>query len=155
VLARCVAQGKGLSWIRRQVAVSATGQLKTSAGVGGTQFLNCMVDGVDHLSASQLAAALNSEATGDQTYSIHLGKRIALACIQKPGIFEQYRRRWLTGLRKTLEQRHLPPAFVQCVVNKAEHIRPAELTKLFQATTAEQNAYGQKLGRACRGAASA
>jgi hypothetical protein len=146
VLARCVAQGKGLSFFRRQISTSATGQLQASAS---PRFLRCMAGGVDRLSPAQLAAALNKQATGDQTYALRLGQGIALGCIQQPGIFEQYRKQWLIGLRGGLERRHAPPAFVRCVVNKASHIGPAELTKLLQASPADENAFGQKLGREC------
>jgi hypothetical protein len=54
------------------------------------------------------------------------------------------------GIRSTLQRRHLPPAFTQCVLNKASHMTPAQLATLIQGGPAVENAYGQKLGRECR-----
>jgi hypothetical protein len=152
LLARCVAQGKGLSWIRGAIATSVTGQLPASTPPA---FIHCALAGVDQLTPAQLAAALQKGATGDQAYSVRLGERIALVCIQKPGIFEQYRKQVVIGIRETLARRHLPAPFVQCVLEQANHISPSELATLVQGGPGVENAFGQKLGRACRGGPSA
>jgi hypothetical protein len=152
LLARCVAQGKGLTWIRGTIATEAAGKLPPSTPPA---FTRCMIAGVDALTPAKLAAALQNGASGDQTYSVRLGQRIALQCIQQPGLFEQYRKVLVSGIRQTLQGRHLPTAFVQCVLNKANRISPAQLTTLVQGGPGVQNAYGEKLGRACRAAPSA
>ena len=59
------------------------------------------------------------------------------------------------GIRATLRGRHLPTAFVQCVLNKANRMSPAQLTTLVQGGPGVQNVYGETLGRACRAALSA
>jgi hypothetical protein len=152
LLARCVAQGKGLSWIRGAVATTVTGQLPASTPPA---FIHCALAGVDRLTSAQLATALQRGASGNQAYSVRLGQRIALLCIQKPGIFEQYRRQLVIGIRESLAGRHLPAPFVQCVLNRANHISPVQLATLVQGGPGVENAFGQKLGRECRGVPSA
>jgi hypothetical protein len=110
---------------------------------------------VGKLTPAQLAAALNKGATGDQTYSRQLGRRIALACLKKPTVFAQWREPWLKGIRRSLNGRHLPAAFVHCVVGKAAQIGASELIKLVQSGAAAETAYGEKLGRECRSSLSA
>jgi hypothetical protein len=152
LLARCVAQGKGVSWIRGAIAASVAGNLPPSTP---PRFSHCMIAGVDRLTPAQLAAALQKGANGDESYSVRLGRRIALGCVQAPGVFDEYRKLFLSGIRATLERRHLPPAFVQCVLNKAGAMSPKTLATLIQGGSAVENAYGQKLGRECRVAPSA
>jgi hypothetical protein len=152
LLARCVEQGKGLSWIRGAIATSVTGQLPASTPPA---FIRCALAGVDRLTPAQLAAALEQGASGNQAYSVRLGERIALVCIQKPGIFEEYRKQVVIGIRQTLARRHLPAPFVQCVLNRANHMSPADLAGLVQGGPGVENAFGQKLGRECRAAPSA
>jgi hypothetical protein len=152
LLARCVAQGKGLSWIRGAIAASVAGNLPSSTP---PKFTHCMIAGVDGLTPADLAAALRKGATGDRSYSVRLGRRIALECVQKPDVFAAYLPLFLTGIRASLERRHLPRAFVQCVVDKAGKMSPQTLTTLIQGGSAVENAYGQKLGRECHAAPSA
>jgi hypothetical protein len=152
LLARCVARGKGVSWIRGAIAASVAGNLPSSTP---PRFSHCMIAGVDQLTPAQLAAALQEGANGDESYSVRLGRRIALGCLGQPGVFGEYRKLFLSGIRATLERRHLPPAFVQCVLNKAGKMSPQTLTKLIEGGSAVENTYGQKLGRECRAGPSA
>jgi hypothetical protein len=147
LLARCVEQGKGLSWIRGAIADSVAGNLSPSTP---PKLSHCVIVGVDQLTPEELAAALRKGANGDRSYSIQLGRRIALECIQKPGLFDAYRQLLVSGIRGSLQRRHLPPAFTQCVANKASHMSPAQLATLIQGGPAVENAYGRRLGRECR-----
>jgi hypothetical protein len=147
LVARCVAQGKGLSWVRGVVAdVMAS---KLAAPVPAV-FRKCVVAGVGTLTPAQLAAALDKGAAGNQAYAGRLGQQIALACVKKPAVFGPWRRLWVADIRRSLNGRNLPSAFVQCVVDKAAKIGATELVKLVQAGPAAESAYGGKLGRACR-----
>jgi hypothetical protein len=149
LVARCVARGKGLSWVRGIIAgVVAHGLAPPIPG----GFSKCVVAGVDKLTPAQLAAALEKSSGGDQTYSRQLGRRLALACVQNPAIFVQWRKLFLDEIRRSLQGHHLPAAFVQCFLGKAEQISATQLIKLVQAGTAAETAYGQKLGRECRSA---
>ena len=152
LLARCVEQGEGVSWMRGAIAASVGGNLPSSTP---PKFTHCMIAGVDRLTPAHLAAALRKGATGDESYSVRLGRQIALECLQKPSVFDAYRKLFLTGIRASLEGRHLPPAFVQCVLDKAGKMSPQTLTMLIQGGSAVENAFGQKLGRECRVAPSA
>jgi hypothetical protein len=147
LVARCVAQGKGLSWVRGVVADVVAGKL---AAPVPNAFSNCVVAGVDKLPPAQLAAALNKGANGDQSYSRRLGRQIALACVKKPVVFGPFRKLWVANVGRSLNGRHLPPAFVRCVLDKAGQIGATELIKLVQAGPAAETAYGERLGRACR-----
>jgi hypothetical protein len=147
LVARCVAQGNGLSYVRGVVANAVAGKLNPPIP---EVFRKCVVAGVGALTPAQLAAALNHEATGDQGYARQLGRRLALECVKKPAIFGQWRKLWVSEIRGSLNGRHLPAAFVQCVLNKAGQIGATELIKLVQAGSAAETAYGEKLGRACR-----
>jgi hypothetical protein len=149
LLARCVALGKGLSWVRGVIADVVAGKLPPPIPV---DFTRCVVAGVDTLSPAQLAAALNQGATGNQSSSRRLGQGIALACVEKPAIFAHWRGLWVSGIQHSLQGHHLPAKFVQCVLGKAGQIDAAQLTTLVQAGSAAENAYGQRLGRACRAA---
>lgn len=149
LVARCVAQGKGLSFVRGVIADVVAGKLPPPIPAS---FSNCVVAGVDTLTPAQLAAALNKGATGNQSYSRALGQRLALACVQKPGVFEQWRKLWVEGIGKTLQGHQLPAAFVHCVLGKAGQIGPSELVKLVQSGTAAETAYGRQIGRECRAA---
>ena len=147
LVARCVAQGKGLNWVRGVVANAVAGKLNPPIPAS---FRTCVVAGVEALTPSQLAAALNQEGAGRQAYSQQLGRRLALTCVKKPAIFGQWRKLWVSEIRGSLNGRHLPAAFVQCVLNKARQIGATELLGLVQAGSAAETAYGEKLGRACR-----
>jgi hypothetical protein len=147
LVARCVAQGKGLSWVRGVIADVVAGKLAAPVPAA---FRKCLVAGVGALTPAQLAAALNKGATGNQAYSRHLGQQIALACVKKPAVFAPWRKLWVAEIRSSLNGRHLPAAFVQCVLDKAGQIGATELVKLVQAGSAAETAYGEKLGRACR-----
>jgi hypothetical protein len=152
LLARCVEQGKGVSWMRGAIAASVAGNLPSSTP---PKFTHCMIAGVDGLTPAQLAAALRKGATGDESYAVRLGRGIALGCVQQPGVFEEYRKMFLSGIRATLQRRHVPPAFVQCVLDKAGRMSPQTLAMLIQGGSTVENAFGQKLGRECRVAPSA
>ncbi len=147
LVARCVAQGKGLTWVRGVIAGVVSGKLPAPIP---TEFRRCVVAGVGKLTPAQLAAALNKGANGNQDYSRRLGRRIALDCLGKPHVFAQWRKLWLDGIRRSLAGRHLPAAFTQCVLDKAGQIGAAELVKLVQSGSAAETAYGEKLGRECR-----
>jgi hypothetical protein len=147
LVARCVAQGKGLTWVRGVIANAVAGKLPAPIP---DSFSKCVVAGVGTLTPAQLAAALDQEATGNQAYSRRLGQRLALACVEKPAVFGQWRKLWVAEIRQSLNGRHLPASFVQCVLGKARQIGAAELIKLVQAGTAAETAYGEKLGRECR-----
>ncbi|HET6870016.1 MAG TPA: hypothetical protein VFH80_29145 [Solirubrobacteraceae bacterium] len=147
LVARCVAQGKGLSWVRGVVAGVVAGKLTPPIP---DAFRKCVVAGVGTLTPAQLSAALNQEATGNQALSQRLGRRLALTCIKKPGIYEQWRKLWVGEIRSSLNGRQLPASFVQCVLHKAGQIGATDLIKLVQAGSAAETAYGEKLGRACR-----
>jgi hypothetical protein len=147
LLAKCVAQGKGLSWVRGVIANVVAGKLPAPIPAS---FRKCVVAGVGTLTPAQLAAALNQGATGNQALSRQIGRRLALGCIKKPAVFAQWRNLWLVGIRRSLNGRQLPAAFVQCVLGKAAQIAPNELVKLVQSGTAAETAYGEKLGRECR-----
>jgi hypothetical protein len=147
LVARCVAQGKGLGWVRGVVANVVAGKLTPPIP---DAFRKCVVAGVDTLTPAQLSAALNQEATGNQALSRQLGRRLALTCIKKPAIYGQWRKLWVAEIRRSLNGRHLPAAFVQCVLHKAGQIGATDLIKLVQAGSAAETAYGEKLGRACR-----
>jgi hypothetical protein len=151
LLARCVAQGKGLSFVRGVIADVVAGKLPPPIPAA---FSRCVVAGVDTLTPAQLAAALNQGATGNQSYSRRLGQRLALACVEKPSVFAQWRKLWVAGIRRSLNGQHLPAAFEQCVLAKADRIGGADLVKLVQEGSAAETAYGQKLGRECRSAVS-
>jgi hypothetical protein len=146
-LARCVAQGKGLSFMRGVIADIVVGKLPPPVPAA---FDRCVVAGVDTLTPTQLATALNQGSTGDQSYSRALGKRLALACVQKPAVFAQWRSLWVAGIRRALAGHHLPAGYVKCVLGKAGRIGSAELVKLVQSGTAAETAYGRELGRECR-----
>jgi hypothetical protein len=147
LVARCIAQGKGLSWVRGTIADVVAGKLPPPIPAA---FHKCVVAGVGKLTPAQLAASLNKSAAGDQSYSRRLGQRIALDCVQKPPVFKVWRKLWVADIRRSLNGRHLPAAFVQCVLDKAGKIGATELVKLVQAGSAAETAYGEKLGRACR-----
>ncbi|HKO29378.1 MAG TPA: hypothetical protein VJU80_18100 [Solirubrobacteraceae bacterium] len=147
LVARCVAQGKGLSWVRGVIANVVSGKLPPPVPAA---FSQCLLAGVNKLTPDQLATALNKGANGNQAYSRRLGRQIALACVKKPAVFGPWRKLWLTEIRRSLSGRHLPAAFVHCVLDKAGKIGPTELVKLVQAGSAAETAYGEKLGRACR-----
>ena len=147
LVARCVAQGNGLAWVRGVIAGVVSGKLPAPIP---TEFRKCVVAGVGQLTPAQLAAALNKGANGNQDYSRRLGQRIALDCLKKPHVFAQWRKLWLDGIRRSLSGRHLPAAFTQCVLGKAGKIGPAALIKLVQSGSAAETAYGEKLGRECR-----
>jgi hypothetical protein len=151
LVARCVAQGKGLNWVRGVVANVVAGKLTPPIP---DAFRKCVVAGVGTLTPAQLAAALKQEATGNQALSRRLGRRLALSCIKKPAIFAQWRKLWVAEIRRSLNGRDLPAAFVACVLDKAGKIGATELVKLVQAGSAAETAYGEKLGRACRPALS-
>jgi len=145
--ARCVAQGKGLNYVRGVVANVVAGKLKPPIPAS---FRNCVVAGVGALPPAQLAAALNQEGVGRHDYSQRLGRRLALACVKKPAIFRQWQKVWVAQIRSSLNGRHLPAAFVQCVLGKAGQVGATQLINLVQAGAAAETAYGEKLGRACR-----
>lgn len=147
LVARCVAQGKGLSYVRGVVANVVAGKLNPPIPAS---FRQCVVGGVGTLTPAQLAAALNAEGAGRQDYSRALGRRLAVACVKKPAIYRDWRKVWVGEIRSSLNGRHLPAAFVQCVLGKAEQIGATDLLKLVQAGAAAETAYGEKLGRACR-----
>jgi hypothetical protein len=151
LVARCVAQGKGLSWVRGVIANVVGGKLPPPIPAN---FSTCVVAGVNQLTPAQLAAALNKGATGDQSYSRKLGQRIALDCIQKPAVFAQWRKLWVAEIRRSLQGHHLPAPFVQCVLGKAGQIGAKPLVKLVQSGTGAETAYGEKLGRECRASVS-
>jgi hypothetical protein len=52
----------------------------------------------------------------------------------------------VSGIRGSLQRRHLPPAFTQCVANKASHMSPAQLATLIQGGSAVENAYAGSSG---------
>ena len=147
LVARCVAQGKGLSYVRGVVANAVAGKLNPPIPAS---FRQCVVAGVSALTPAQLAAALKAEGAGRQNYSRALGRRLALTCVKKPAIFGQWRKLWVAEIRGSLNGRHLPAAFVQCVLNRAGQIGATDLIKLVEAGSAAETAYGEKLGRACR-----
>lgn len=147
LVARCVAQGKGLSWVRGVIANVVAGKLTAPVP---DAFKKCLLTGVGALAPGQLAAALTKGAHGNQAYARQLGQRIALDCVKQPAVFGPWRKLWVADIRGSLNGRHLPPAFVQCVLDKAGKIPPAQLVSLLQAGTAAETAYGEKLGRACR-----
>ena len=149
LLARCVAQGKGLSWIRGAIAGAAAGALSPSTP---PSFTHCMVAGVDQLTAAQLSAALQSAATGDQSASLRLGQGVALACVQKPGIFEIYRGFVVSGIRNSLQRRHLPPAYERCLLKKAGETSPRQLATIIEGSPGVSKAFGEKLAQGCRAA---
>jgi hypothetical protein len=146
LVARCVAQGKGLSWVRGTIADVVAGKLPPPIPAA---FSKCVVAGVGRLTPAQLAASLNGSA-GGQSDSRRLGQRIALDCIQEPPVFKEWRKLWVGDIRRSLNGRHLPAAFVGCVLGRAGNISATELVKLVQAGSAAETAYGEKLGRACR-----
>jgi hypothetical protein len=147
LVARCVAQGKGLSWVRGVVANVVAGKLGAQVPA---VFRKCVVVGVGALTPAQLATALNRGATGNSSYAGKLGQQIALACVKKPAVFAPWRKLWVSEIRSSLNGRHLPTTFVQCVLNKAGQIGATDLIKLVQAGSAAETAYGEKLGHACR-----
>lgn len=147
LVARCVAQGKGLSWVRGVIANVVSGKLPPPVPAA---FSKCLLAGVNQLTPNQLATALNRGANGNQAYSRRLGRQIAFACVKKPAVFGPWRKLWLSEIRRSLTGRHLPATFVQCVLDKAGKIGPTDLVKLVQAGSAAETAYGEKLGRACR-----
>ncbi len=147
LVARCVVQGKGLTWVRGVIAGVVAGKLPALVP---TEFRKCVVAGVDKLTPAQLAAALNKGANGNQDYSRRLGQRIALDCIKQPHVYAQWRKLWVDGIRRSLAGRNLPTAFTQCVLDKAGQIGATELVKLVQSGSAAETAYGEKLGRECR-----
>jgi hypothetical protein len=147
LVARCVAQGKGLSWVRGVIASVVSGKLPPPVPAA---FSKCLLAGVNKLTPDQLATALNRGANGNQAYSRRLGRQIALACVKKPAVFGPWRKLWLAEIRRSLNGRHLPAAFVQCVLDKAAKIGATQLIELVQAGSAAETAYGEKLGRACR-----
>lgn len=147
LVARCVAQGKGLSYVRGVVANAVAGKLNPPIPAF---FRKCVVAGVGTLSPAELATALNTEGAGRQDYSRRLGRRLALACVKKPAVYREWRKVWVGQIRSSLNGRHLPAAFVQCVLDKAGQIGATELLNLVQAGPAAETAYGEKLGRACR-----
>jgi len=65
-------------------------------------------------------------------------------------VFGPFRKLWVANIGRSLTGRHLPPAFVRCVLDKAGQIGATELVELVQAGPAAETAYGEKLGRACR-----
>ncbi len=147
LVARCVAQGKGLAWVRGVIADVVAGKLPPPIPAA---FSRCVVAGVGTLTPAQLAEALNQGATGNEAYSQRLGQRLALDCVKQPAIFEQWRKLWVAAINRSLNGRHLPTAFVQCVLGKAGQISPTALVKLVQSGTAAETTYGEKLGRECR-----
>lgn len=147
LVARCVAQGKGLSWVRGVIANVVSGKLPPPIPAA---FSKCLIAGVNKLTPDQLATALNRGANGNQAYSRRLGRQVAFDCVKKPAVFGPWRKLWLAEIRRSLNGRHLPAAFVQCVLDKAGKIGATELIKLVQAGSAAETAYGEKLGRACR-----
>jgi hypothetical protein len=147
LVAQCVVQGKGLGWVRRTIAGVVAGKLGAQVP---PVFSRCVVAGVDKLPPAQLAAALNKGANGNPAYSGRLGQQIALACVKKPAVFGPWRKLWVGDIRRSLNGRHLPAAFVRCVLDKAGKIGATELVKLVQAGSAAETAYGERLGRACR-----
>jgi hypothetical protein len=151
LVAQCVAQGKGLSWVRGVIGGVVAGKLAAPVPVA---FRKCLLAGVGELTPAQLAAALNKGANGNQSYSRHLGQQIALACVKKPAVFGPFRKLWVANIRRSLNGRHLPAAFVQCVLDKAGQIKASQLIKLVQSGATAETAYGEKLGRACRPALS-
>ena len=70
-------------------------------------------------------------------------------------MFEEYRELFPSGIRATLQRRHVPPAFAQCVLDKAGRMSPQTLAMLIQGGSAVENAFGQKLGRSSLEAPSA
>ena len=54
-----------------------------------------------------------------------------------------------------MRRRHVPPAFVRCVLDRAGRMSPQTLAMLIQGGSAIENTFGQKLGRECRAAPSA
>ena len=147
LVARCVARGKGLTWVRGVIARVVAGKL--SAPIPAV-FRRCVVAGVGTLTPVQLARALNQGAAGNQAYSRRLGRRLAMSCLKKPAVFAQWRKLWVEEIRRSLNGRHLPAAFVRCVLGKAGQIGASELLGLVQAGSAAESAYGEKLGRECR-----
>lgn len=149
LLARCVAQGKGLSFVRGAIADVVAGKLPPPVPAA---FSNCVVAGVNRLTTAQLAAAFNSDATGSQASSRRIGQQLSLACIEKPAVFAQWRRLWIAGVKHVLAGQHLPAAYANCIVAKAAQIRPLELVKLGQSGSKAEKAYGHNLGRECQAA---
>jgi hypothetical protein len=147
LVARCMTQGKGVAWFRRELASQVTGKLPPPIPA---VYSTCVVAGVNQLSPRQLAAAVSRATTGSDAYAQQLGRKIGFACVQKPAVFAQFRTLWLNGIRKSLQGHHLPAAFVQCVLGKAAQIRPSQLVALVQAGTGAETTYGEKLGRECR-----
>ncbi len=142
-----MAQGKGVSWFRGVLAGEVAGRLASPIPAA---YDKCIAAGVKQLSAQQLATAVSRSTTGDASYARQLGRSIGFGCLQKPAVFAQFHKLWLSGIRKSLQGHHLPAAFVQCVVAKAAQIGPSQLSKLVQAGSASESKYGEKLGRECR-----
>lgn len=150
LLARCVAQGKGLGFVRGVIADVVSGRLPPPIPAA---FSRCVAAGATRLTPGQLAAALDQSATGSQADSRRIGQRVASACIQKPAIYAQWRKMWVGMLRHILDGHHLRQAYVNCVLGRAGQIRPLELVKLGQSGSAAETAYGHKLGHECQAAA--
>lgn len=148
-MARCVAQGKGLEFFRGVIADVVSGKLPPPIPAA---FTSCVAAGVNRLTPAQLAAALNQSATGSQGYSRRIGQQVASACVQKPAVYAQWRKMWVSTLRHILNGHHLPAAYVNCVLRKASQISPLELVKLGQSGSVAETAYGNKLGHECQAA---
>lgn len=149
LVGRCVTAGKGLSWARGLIIKEGAGKLPPPIPVA---YKKCAVAGVSALGAKPLGAAFTHAASGDESYTRRVGEQIGFACLHKPVVFDQFRGVWVGSIRRALQGRHLPAAFVQCVLDKAGQIHADQLVKLVRAGSAAENAYGQKLGRACRAA---
>ena len=150
LVAHCVALGKGLSFVRQEIANVVAGKLPAPIP---KSFATCVASGVHTLTAAQLARAINGSSSADQVYARALGRRLALACIRHRAVFASWRRVWLLSVRHSLAQgRQLTPAFRQCVYAKASHITPDQLIKLVQGGLTAQTGYGRHLGELCRAA---
>ncbi|MBV9801698.1 MAG: hypothetical protein JO130_00845 [Solirubrobacterales bacterium] len=149
LLARCVEQGKGLAFVRGVMADIVSGKLPPPVPAA---FTSCVVAGVDKLTSAQLALALNQSATGSQTATRQIGERISVACIEEPPVFAQWRKELIGEIRHVLNGHHLPASYVNCVLGKAGQIRPQQLVKLAQSSSAAETAYGQELSHECRAA---
>ncbi len=147
LVARCVALGRGLAFVRAAIADVVAGKLPAPVPAN---FTRCVVNGVHALSAQQLARAVNGASATDQAYARHLGEELAIDCIGQPAIFVQWRQLWLGNVRRSLQGHNLSAAFKRCALAKAARISPAELKKLVTAGSAAETAYGRRLGRECR-----
>ncbi len=149
LLARCVAKGKGVEFVRGVITDVVAGKLPPPVPA---LFSSCVEAGVNQLTPAQLALALNRSATGSQAYSRQIGQRISVACIQKPAVFAQWRKGWIGGIRSVLNTHHLPAAYVNCVLGKAAQIRPLQLVGLGRSGSPAETAYGKKIGHECQAA---